>query len=77
VFPGLVGTFHNPWWFTEVYGPQIDAEKIEFLEELRVIRNRCQGPIIEKRCQGPWFLAGDFNLILDSRDKKMITLTGP
>jgi hypothetical protein len=23
----------NPWWFTGVYGPQIEVQKIEFLED--------------------------------------------
>jgi hypothetical protein len=48
------------WWLTCVYGPQGDSEKIEFLQELRDIRNACVGP---------WVLAGDFNLIYKSSDK--------
>jgi hypothetical protein len=35
-------------------------ERIEFLEELRGILSRCQSPRL---------LGGDFNLILDARDK--------
>jgi len=27
-----------PWWFTGVYGPQRDADKVVFLDELREVR---------------------------------------
>jgi hypothetical protein len=37
-----------------VYGPQGSEVKIHFLQELRDIRNQCQGP---------WLIGGDFNLI--------------
>jgi hypothetical protein len=63
-----------------VYGPQIDAEKIEFQEELRGIRNRCQGP---------WFVVGDknndninrammdrFRRLVNELDLKEITMVG-
>jgi hypothetical protein len=43
------------WWFTGVYGPQADDEKVLFLQELRNIR---------ALCNGPWLVAGDFNLII-------------
>jgi len=39
----------SPWWFTGVYGPRLDAMKVQFLQELR---NVCQG------CQGPWIVGG-------------------
>jgi len=42
------------WWFTGVYGPQDDVDKIAFLQELRDVR---------ALCSGPWLIAGDFNLI--------------
>jgi hypothetical protein len=47
------------WWFTGVYvyGPQQDAEKVAFLEELREVRFLCTGP---------WLLVGDFNMIYSS-----------
>jgi exonuclease III len=48
------------WWFTGVYGPQRDDEKLHFLEELRKIH---------ADCPGPWMLAGDFNMIYCSKDK--------
>jgi len=48
------------WWLTGVYGPQHDADKISFLEELREVR---------AGCPGPWMLAGDFNMIYSSEDK--------
>ena len=50
----------SPWWFTGVYGPRLDAMKVQFLQELR---NVCQG------CQGPWIVGGDFNLIYRAEDK--------
>jgi exonuclease III len=48
------------WWLTCVYGPQGEGEKIQFLQELRDIRNACDGT---------WMVAGDFNLIYCSVDK--------
>lgn len=50
----------NQWWFTGVYGPQPDVQKLEFLQEMRDIR---------AACTGPWLLAGDFNLIYRAADK--------
>jgi exonuclease III len=39
------------WWLTCVYGPQAEADKIAFLDELRDTR---------RTHQGPWALCGDF-----------------
>lgn len=50
----------SPWWLTGVYGPQLDAQKIQFLQELRLIR---------QNCVGPWAIGGDFNLIYQAEDK--------
>ena len=50
----------NEWWFTGVYGPNLDADKLHFLQELRDIR---------AGCPGPWLIGGDFNLIYRSADK--------
>jgi exonuclease III len=41
----------EPWWLTIVYGPQDNADKIAFLQELRDVRIGCPGP---------WLLCGDF-----------------
>jgi hypothetical protein len=49
-----------PWWLTAVYGPTVDALKPLFLDELRSLR----AAIV-----GQWAVAGDFNLIVDARDK--------
>ena len=43
-----------------VYGPQEDAKKIIFLEELTARR---------QLCPGPWIVIGDFNMILYAQDK--------
>lgn len=48
------------WWLTVVYGPQDEAEKSLFLEELAATRDQCLGA---------WVVIGDFNLILDESDK--------
>jgi exonuclease III len=56
----LVTSGQAAWWITVVYGPQDDAAKVAFLNELRNIR---------AVCPGPWLLCGDFNLILNSTDK--------
>jgi exonuclease III len=50
----------SPWWLTCVYGPQGNEAKIQFLQELREVRNIC--------C-GPWVVVRDFNLILEGEDK--------
>ena len=50
----------TPWWFTGVYGPQPDDQKLQFLNELRTIRSACFGP---------WIIGGDFNLIYRAEDK--------
>jgi hypothetical protein len=48
------------WWLTSVYGPQSDAEKIAFLNNLRSLR---------PSLSGPWMLCGDFNLIYQTTGK--------
>lgn len=48
------------WRLTSVYGPQPDPDKIQFLDELRVVQSSFSGP---------WMIAGDFNLLLDYADK--------
>jgi len=53
------------WWFTGVYGPQDDVDKIAFLQELRDVR---------ALCSGPWLIAGDFNLIYQASDKNNTNL---
>jgi exonuclease III len=50
----------HSWWHTTVYGPTVEEQKEEFLEELQAIRTACPGM---------WVAAGDFNLILDAADK--------
>jgi hypothetical protein len=42
-----------PWTITTVYGPNDDAEKILFLQELVRLRSAIVGP---------WLLIGDFNI---------------
>ena len=42
------------WQITVVYGPQGDAEKLQFFQELRTI------PV---PAHGKWLILGDFNLI--------------
>lgn len=51
---------HEPWWITVVYGPQLDYEKVEFLDELLQFR---------EANAGPWLLCGDFNMIYQAADK--------
>ena len=38
------GATSTPWWLTGVYGPQEDAQKVEFLAELRQFRDTSPGP---------------------------------
>jgi hypothetical protein len=53
------------WWLTAVYGPTAADLKLVFLDELRAIRSAITGP---------WVVAGDFNLIVDARDKCNVRL---
>jgi hypothetical protein len=48
------------WWFTTIYGQSTNADKLPFLEELRSVA---------LLYSGQWAVAGDFDLILDERDK--------
>lgn len=50
----------RPWWLTCVYGPQDEADKVEFFQDLVDIRDLHVGP---------WLVAGDFNLIAKEEDK--------
>ena len=54
------GASTDQWWITVVYGPQLDHEKVEFLDELLHFRDSHPGP---------WFLCGDFNMIYRAQDK--------
>ena len=42
------------WLVTSVYGPQVNLEKVRFLEEIMEIG---------RDVQLPWILNGDFNLV--------------
>ena len=53
------------WQITVVYGPQGDAEKLQFLQELRTIR---------APAHGKWLILGDFNLIYQAEDKNNTNL---
>ncbi|KAM0830982.1 hypothetical protein ACQ4PT_065875 [Festuca glaucescens] len=53
------------WDISCVYGPQDDSEKIEFLQELRLLR-----PLMHDK----WLLLGDFNLISQASDKSNANL---
>lgn len=55
-----VDSMRDPWWITVVYGPQLDHDKEEFLEELSRFRDAAPGP---------WLLCGDFNMIYRAQDK--------
>ena len=48
------------WQITVVYGPQGDAEKLQFLQELKAI---------PRPAHGRWLILGDFNLIYQAEDK--------
>lgn len=50
------------WWLAVVYGPQLDAERVVFLQELLAFRSANDG-------HGPWVVCRDFNLILQAGDK--------
>jgi len=48
------------FWLSVVYGPQLDHDKVEFMDELLGFRNAVSGP---------WCLCGDFNMLLRADDK--------
>lgn len=51
------------WSFTGVYGPQQEADKLFFLEELKSLK---------QNAQDKWLLSGDFNLIYKAEDKSNV-----
>jgi len=51
---------NETWWWTSVYGPQGDQEKLMFLDEMQLIRSSCLDA---------WVVWGDFNLIYQAADK--------
>jgi hypothetical protein len=51
---------NEEWTVTAVYGPQTDADKLFFLQELRQLR---------QSATTRWIVLGDFNLIYRSSDK--------
>jgi hypothetical protein len=53
------------WWLTAVYGPTIDAQKPDFLDEMCALRGALAGL---------WSIADDFNMIADARDKNNANL---
>jgi hypothetical protein len=54
------------WGLTVVYGPQGDAEKLRFLEELRNVR---------QLFGESWLVIGDFNMILQAQDLELEELS--
>lgn len=48
------------WWLTGVYGPTVDAAKVEFMQEMVDVRDLHVGP---------WMITGDFNLLVNPEDK--------
>jgi hypothetical protein len=55
----------SAWWLTTVYGPQLDNEKLQFLQELRNVR---------QLVSDNWLVVGDFNMILTAADKNNANL---
>ena len=52
---------NETWWLTCVYGPQLDHEKMLFLDELREI---------SAACPGRWLVWGGFQPYLPSRGQE-------
>lgn len=50
----------HTWWLTGVYGPQGDAQKVDFMHEIVDVRDLHAGP---------WTVMGDFNLLVSPDDK--------
>lgn len=48
------------WWMTVVYGPQGDNAKMQFLQEIKNLRD-----VVQRR----WIVIGDFNMILNQQDE--------
>jgi exonuclease III len=48
------------WSLMGVYGPQLEVDKIAFLDELKDLRSNIHGE---------WLISGDFNLIYKAEDK--------
>jgi hypothetical protein len=48
------------WSLIDIYGPQLEVDKIAFLDKLKGLK---------QSFQGEWLVAGDFNLIYKAEDK--------
>lgn len=59
---------NKTWTLTGVYGPQSDADKILFLQEITDLRTHCLPA---------WLMLGDFNLILNAQEKNNARLNLP
>lgn len=59
---------NKTWTITGVYGPQNDADKIIFLQEITALRSQ---PL------PAWLVLGDFNLILNAHEKNNTRLNIP
>ena len=53
------------WQITVAYGPQGDAEKLQFLQEIKAI---------PRPAHGRWLILGDFNFIYQAEDKNNTNL---
>ena len=58
-------TDNTTWAITAVYGPQEDAQKVEFMQEIRLIKT-----LVQER----WMILGDFNLICSAAEKNNANL---
>jgi exonuclease III len=59
---------NKTWTITGVYGPQSDADKIQFLQELTNLQTQMLPA---------WLVLGDFNLILNAQEKNNARLNLP
>lgn len=53
------------WWISAVYGPQTDTAKLQFLQEMRQIK---------QSVGDKWMIIGDYNMILQAADKSTSNL---
>jgi hypothetical protein len=53
------------WCLTGVYGPQLELEKVAFMNEIRAIR---------QNVQGEWLISEHFNLIYKAVDKNNLRI---
>ncbi|WVZ76816.1 hypothetical protein U9M48_024747 [Paspalum notatum var. saurae] len=79
LFLSFIGQEEITWWFTRVYDPQEDDDKVLFMQQLRDVRSLCSclWLVTDKNNNNlNWALMGRFKRFLDDMEIKKLPLVG-